>query len=356
MQRPRALNVTRGHVQGRASMDQHLTTRMSEDGDVAARLLPGCLPPGWCLLGRARHGNRAPGNAPSGCHLLAHAGRGIALLDIAPDATPNAEARLRRVLAAAGFPRAFPGSLPVCHERLELAQLPRLGSLLARAFDSVPPLSLPPGDAWLAAVEAAIAADAAWAPARSDTTPDGMAPTPAPLAPASRSPAEALPRRGRRAGMLAAGLCLIFGLGWAAGRFMPSSGEDSATAGALQAEPAPAAAAAPPDSPATALQAAPPGPIAQPLARAVAVPSPPEAGAAEPMEAASRAASTLEVAPPPPLPPEPIAAPPPRITRARPPAYDRACSEAQFRWQRGDTLTSAEMAYVRNGCAPARLR
>ena len=320
-------------------MDQHLTAPIGEDRTAAARLLAACLPPGWSLLGRARHGNRAPGDAASGCHLLVHPARGIALLDIAPDATPNAESRLRRALADSGFNRAFPGTLPVWHERLELAQLPRLECLLTRAFDARPPLSLPPGAAWPAAVEAAIAVDPGWTPARPGTPREISAPAPRP--PASHDEASAAARRGLRAGMLAAGLCLIFGLGWAAGRFMSFQGEDVSTPGALQSAVTPAS-AVPPSA-------------AQPEIRAVTLPSPPEADAREPMDSANRAAPMIEATPPPP-PPEPIAAPAPRIARARPPAYDRACSEAQFRWQRGDTLTSAEMAYVRNGCAPARLR
>jgi len=174
-------------------MDQHLTAAMGEDRTAATRLLAGCLPPGWSLLGRARHGNRAPGDSASGCHLLVHPARGIALLDIAPDATPNAEARLRRALAAGGFPCAFPGTLPVWHERLELAQLPRLGSLLSRAFDAQPPLSLPPGAAWPAAVEAAIAADQAWAPARPGAPLEGSTPAPLPrIHPARAAGAERL--------------------------------------------------------------------------------------------------------------------------------------------------------------------
>lgn len=331
-------------------MDQPLTAQAGEDGTVATRLLQGCLPPGWHLLGRARHGNRAPGATPSGCHLLCHADRGVALLDIAPDATPNAEARLRRTLATAGFARAFPGRLPIWHERLELAQLPRLGTLLGRAFEQLPPLALPRGGAWVAAVEDAIAADPAWAPAAAGATRAGEAPMATPAAsdpPGAWAEAGPRPRRGLRAGLLVAGLCLVFGLGWAVGRLMPFRSEVAAElSGETTATPGSPVVQAPPEVPE-------PSPVAEP-ATLMPTPSPAEAHGDPPEPAPTLPEPAPESSPPPP--PEPIAAPPPRTVRRRAPAYDQACSEAQFRWQRGETLTAAEMAHVRNGCAPARLR
>ncbi len=344
-------------------MDQPLTAQAGEDGTVATRLLQGCLPPGWHLLGRARHGNRAPGATPSGCHLLCHADRGVALLDIAPDATPNAEARLRRTLAAAGFARAFPGRLPVWHERLELAQLPRLGTLLGRAFEQLPPLALPRGGAWVAAVEDAIAADPAWAPTASAAAPVGEAPLPEPAIPDPWPKAVPQPRRGLRAGLLAAGLILIFGMGWAVGRLVPAWQEAPAAprpAGEADAAPAAPVLHAQPDA------------LLPPTSAAIdthgdptELPSPRPAHAAEDMPATAPPQSAPLVAVPlpepaseatPPLPPEPVAAPPPRVVRPRAPAYDRACGEAQFRWQRGETLTAAEMAHIHTGCGPTRLR
>ncbi|RYJ01357.1 MAG: hypothetical protein EON47_11050, partial [Acetobacteraceae bacterium] len=63
--------------------------------DGTPGMLLSALPDGWRLIGRCRFGT------------------GLALVDVAPDATPNAEARLRRALSAANFWQAFPGTLPV---------------------------------------------------------------------------------------------------------------------------------------------------------------------------------------------------------------------------------------------------
>jgi hypothetical protein len=48
------------------------------------------------------------------------------------------------------------------------------------------------------------------------------------------------------------------------------------------------------------------------------------------------------------------AAAPARPRAARPPAIDRACSLALFRFQQGLALSAAEQAHVHNGCATRR--
>ena len=70
--------------------------------DAASGLL-GALPEGWAVLGRCRTGTAGPVGYPTGCWALAHPTTGVALVDVAPDATPNAEARLRRALGAREF-------------------------------------------------------------------------------------------------------------------------------------------------------------------------------------------------------------------------------------------------------------
>jgi len=325
-------------------MDQHITAPAAADGLVGTRLLRGCLPPGWMLLGRARQGTGAPVEGPNGCHVLAHPARGVALLDIAPAATPNAEGRLRRALAAAGHARALPARLPVWHGPLGLAQLPRLGLLIDQAFAD----RAPADDAWLPALRETLASDPGWiAEAAATVLADPPAPPPpeagATYRTADRPDADddPLPHRGRVLLVLAA-LCLVFGLGLAAGRLAPweSAAPPPAAPAALVPEPAPEPAPIAERGPA-AITAVTPDLPEDPASLLPALP------ATDPVPVPAAAAA--------PPPPEPIAAPP-RIVRHRPPAYDRACSQAQFRWQRGDTLSAADMAYVHNGCAPTRLR
>ena len=77
---------------------------------ASERLLRSALPPGWSVLGRCRFSTASPGPFATGCHALAHPEVGIALIDIAPDVTPNAESRLRRALSVVEFWPDFPGT------------------------------------------------------------------------------------------------------------------------------------------------------------------------------------------------------------------------------------------------------
>jgi hypothetical protein len=120
------------------------------------------LPLGWAVIGRCRFGTGGPGAQPTGCYALAHPEVGVALLDIAPHATPNAEARLRRALTAAEFWPDYPGTLPVLHDRLEATALRSLPWVLEQGFAALPDLTVPGGTAWMEGVRRAMAADPAW--------------------------------------------------------------------------------------------------------------------------------------------------------------------------------------------------
>lgn len=166
------------------------------------------LPPGWVVLGRCRHGTAEPGPLANGCHAIAHPAVGAALIDIAPDATPNAEARLRRALGTSEFWPDFPGTLPVWHGRIEGADCRDLETLLRTQFAVLPPLTVAGGPAWVRAMREALAADPAW-----EVPGQGARPAP----PAETEPAprrrRSLAARGRRGALVLAGVLLTFVVG-----------------------------------------------------------------------------------------------------------------------------------------------
>lgn len=102
-----------------------------------ARRLMAALPAGWLWLGQAR-----AGTDPSGCYVLAHPGHGLALVDVAPEATPRAEARLRAALHGSGFAYAFSGMLPVVHVRVEPTGLALVRPLLEGGLAAQPGLGI----------------------------------------------------------------------------------------------------------------------------------------------------------------------------------------------------------------------
>lgn len=177
------------------------------------------LPEGWAVLGRCRSGTGCPGPHANGCYALGHPHVGIALIDIAPDATPNAEARLRRALAGAASRPPVPADLTIVHERMEMAALRSLPWLLDRWFAAVPAPTGAGGSAWMEGVRAAMAADPAWElPGQPKAAPETV-PSAAGLddlpSPAERS-AERPRSMGRKAAMPAA-FAGVFVLGLASG-------------------------------------------------------------------------------------------------------------------------------------------
>lgn len=313
------------------------------------------LPPGWSLLGRCRFGTAGPVGEASGCHALAHPGTGIVLVDIAPDVTPNAEARLRRALSAADFWSAFPGAMPVWHGRIELGEVRLLPAILAEGFSTLPPLTVPGKAAWVAAVQDALAEDPAWeVPGRPPRI------LPPPLIDDEEEDAGPPPRRRGRV-MRALAVAGIGALALAGGMLLwgeappPLQTAESAPPAAppvLAALPQPQQ--RPPEVVAPALprieQVSLPE-LALPAATVAPVLDEPALGEPvlgepdpQPPEAPVEAAAAMPEPPPPPPPPRRVSAP-------RPPRIDPGCSAALFRFQQGLPMSAADAAHVRNGCA-----
>ncbi|MCB4823763.1 hypothetical protein [Roseicella aerolata] len=328
------------------------------------------LPEGWAMLGRCRTGAAGPASYPTGCYALAHPTTGIALVDVAPDVTPNAEARLRRALGAANFWPAFPGYLPVWHGRIELAAWRSLPGIMAEGFSELPPLTVPGRGAWIAAARSALAEDGAWeVPGAAPRGPRPLVPVAVPLDEEEDAAPPRRPWRGRLG--LVLGFAATFALGLASGMALlsgeaPPSGPASA---GLATMPAPLPVAMPtatPSPPGEAIRpeqamaapepaVSPPPPAPQPVIEA-AVPPPAaapasaeaqDAAGADPIEPAEAVPDEL------PLPPEAPKAPVQRASQPRE-RIDRACSQALYRYQLGQPLTAAEAAYLRDGCVTRR--
>lgn len=245
------------------------------------------LPDGWSVIGRCRFGTGVPGPHATGCYALAHPKIGVALIDIVPNATPNAEARLRRALTAVEFWPDFPGTLPVVHNRLDAAALRSLPWVLERWFSALPPLTVPGGSAWIEGVRRAMAVDPAWElpgqpkpmpdtpPATARDVGDAVAPRPG----RASSRASARPRRWGRLAILPLSFATVFGLGLVSGFLLlesPASVE----------QPAPAA-----EQPQSAAVAAPPEAPPKPVEVAAATPAPPPAASAEAPKPVTEAAA-----------------------------------------------------------------
>lgn len=324
-------------------------------GGAGASIAGVGLPDGWLLLGRSRFGTAGPGPFATGCHVLAHPRIGVALLDIAPGATPNAEARLRRALGVAGFWSAFPGTLPIWHGRVARAELPELDRILQAGFAALEPLSLRGGPGWITGLRRSLERSPTWdvpghRPPRTGTALVLTRPRPGPP-PAPR------PRPRRRLGpLLFLGFVASFWIGLATGLVL-IGGSDTAPVSS------PRAAVAVPPSPPPAETVVSAG--APPPAAAVPEPSPPPpqggtvaGGGSVPAmlgEAVTSAASR------PPGPAQPSAAGVRPATRgaaqsttAPRPTVDRACRQALFRFQQGEALSPAELVHLREGCATRR--
>lgn len=340
-------------------------------------MLLSALPTGWSLLGRCRFGTAGPIGPASGCHALAHPTIGVALVDVAPDATPNAEARLRRALGPADFWRDYPGTLPVWHGRIEIGAVRRLPALLAEGFGTLPPLTVPGKESWIEAVRKALADDEAWEVPGQQPRQRVLVP-PMPLQ--DDDDDEPVTKPARRRGWLypglATGAVVLAGLAWLVSAPLPEPAAPPpiqvAAAPATMAPagpPQPAAASPAPSQPVAAQPEPPlppmervvvalPAPVRQPPPVPVAVPAPPVAAAPLPMAPPAEAVPESRAAPlpeevalvlPPPAPP-----PAPPLRRVAAPRIDPGCTRALYRYQQGETLTATEAAHVRNGCATRR--
>ena len=321
-------------------------------------MLLSVLPDGWRLIGRCRFGTAGPVGPASGCHALAHPGIGLALVDVAPDATPNAEARLRRALGAADFWQAFPGTLPVWHDRIEIGAVRNLPGLMAEGFSTLPPLTVPGKDAWIEAARQALSTDAAWEVPGQPPRRGILIPPP----PAEADEEEDLParspvrRRGRwKVAGLATGLVLLAGLVWLGSIPLEAPAPPPVQVAAAVIPEAPRPLPIQPEPPLPQLERvtiALPAPVVvpPPPAPVAAAPLPAEPAAVPPGVPDAPLVEEVALALPPPAPP-----PAPAVRRvAAPPRIDPGCTRALYRYQQGLALTAAEAAHVRNGCATRR--
>ncbi|MCB4820909.1 SH3 domain-containing protein [Roseicella aerolata] len=318
---------------------------------------PSIVPPGWIGLERC---NLSPalGQVLEVPHVLLHPEVGVALIDIAPGQTKEAEAAFRARLETARFAAIFPGYLPVIHLQVPPSALDQLAPLLTAAFADLPPVSLPGGDGWVSVVRRALAPRMSGraAPSPAAPTPDRRAPPimlnrevaaqRAGLAPSPETEVPPLPDEARsrlRPVPVVVGLAALAATLAAAAMFwsgprsteppvtvaaMPErSGDAQPTAAPLAGGGAPSPAPLVPRNPAPGLgSTAAPAPLRAPDAS----PPPVAATPAPPRDRVATSPRLPEAAPPAPPPPQERAAPPPPTPAvailpppAPPPAADR---------------------------------
>jgi hypothetical protein len=344
-------------IQQRETLYQLDRPILAQEAAAPRPAQPSIVPPGWIGLERCNL-SLAPGQVLEVAHVLLHPEVGVALIDVAPVRTRDAEAVFRTRLETARFAAIFPGYLPVLHLQVPPGALNQLAVLLNEAFTNLPPINLPGGDGWVSVVRRALAPrmPGRAAPSPTAPAPDRRAPPMmlnrevaaqrAGLAPSAEAvdpppPDEA---RSRRPSMpvvvglaaLAATLAAV-AMVWSG----PRSAEPPVTVAAMPDRsgdaPAPAAppggggaalpgAATPRDTPAPGL-----GPTTIPAPRRATDASPPAAAAAPPRDRATTPPRLQEATPPAPPPPQERAAPPPPTPAAATlpppvpaPAADRA--------------------------------
>ena len=77
-----------------------------------------------------------------------HPACGIALVDVAPNATPRAVEQLHATLLAERFHKSYPAPLPLVYARITFADLDDLGAALLTAFADDPTPAPPSNPAW----------------------------------------------------------------------------------------------------------------------------------------------------------------------------------------------------------------
>ena len=315
------------------------------------------LPPEWELIGRSRgslcgHAEPADGLRDpfqGGCFVLAHPAAGVALVDLLPDRTPNAEALFRRLLNAVDFSARCRGYLPVIHVAVGPDELPTLLGRIEDGFGYDSVLTIADRGQWVGELWRILQSGITWEAL--GRPPSGRTPAILPV----KGERWALPARLARASLLAGGLFGLFGLGFAAALLLPPPPEappqPAPTGLSALAAVAPAREAmltplsAPLVTPMPAAADSLPAPVLQPLPAVAA--AAPQASAdeivvdpSEPMpQAETRTAALVPGA---------------RRTGRTPLPIDRRCSEALFRFQQGGSLSSQEMTHVRQGCASWR--
>lgn len=313
------------------------------------------LPPGWAVVGRCRFGTGLPGPHATGCYALAHPTVGVALIDIAPNATPNAEARLRRALTAAEFWPDFPGTLPVMHDRVEGAALRSLPWVLERGFATLPQLTVPGGEAWIDGLRKAIASDPAWELPGQPKVTQNMPSAPTAEEPIAPPPASRSRPKWKRLAVLPAAFAATFAVGLVSGLLLLDAPPPSEPQ--RPAPPPPQAAAAPAPAPvattAVSPETTPPPAAAPPQTAAVAAPPTVAAPAApeQPPAAETRHSATTEPASVQPgAPPSAAVA---AVQASPPPAVARDTAEAATQVDRSGAPPRPETQPVAFGPAPA---
>ncbi len=139
----------------RLTAETEVPTAFDHDTDAGVSHTLGTMRPGWIVVRHCCFRDRTAGHLPAApvtirCALV-HPNLGIALLSVSPDArVPDAAGRLRRALDTMQFRAIFGGWPPIVYQHLTPRELPKLDSLLAKAFAG-PPLSLHGGNAWVGA-------------------------------------------------------------------------------------------------------------------------------------------------------------------------------------------------------------
>ena len=329
------------------------------------------LPPEWALIGRCRSGSGVDG----GCFVLAHAEIGVALVDLLPNQTRDAEAQLRRLLNAVDFSASCRGYLPVIHCAVGEDEIGQLRQVIEDcfAYDSV--LTIADRGRWVGVLRRTLQAGVTWeslgwqAPKQRTGRAATMLAWPT--------------ARLRRTGLAVLGVASVFGLGFTSGLLWPAApdpvqlqhsqefGVVASTTGFAPVAPTADshrrfaglsgpvaifddAASSAPDGIAPAPMPTLPAGTAPTEPKVVAAGAGLSAGSAVQADTdgpdvgdAGLAQAPSEV--------RNVALSQPARTRARPPLpIDRRCSEAVFRYQQGALLTSQEMAHVRQGCASWR--
>gem|GEM_PF-1176207 len=109
-------------------------------------------PPSAFVVEELRSGWRILLNCPLGRTVirlvLIRQGAGVALVEIEPVWTPDAEVLFRQKLTSAGFWSRWQGRLPIIHRRLRPEDVPNLESLLSEAFLGQEPVSLQGEGSW----------------------------------------------------------------------------------------------------------------------------------------------------------------------------------------------------------------
>ena len=85
-----------------------------------------------------------------------HPVSGVALIDIEPYETPDAEGDLAGRLEASGFTDRFGALPPIAHLIVPPGDM-QVGEAVAAAFTALPPLELAPGPEWVAALREVLA-------------------------------------------------------------------------------------------------------------------------------------------------------------------------------------------------------